>query len=262
MKTLSGLLLFCVLFCAGCSRISLDTFTISKAWKNDNLDNGKLKINKSESKEVHYEIADFDRKLKDIKIRFHNLPSTITTQVSEFTAASNAYGEDEWHFTVTYTSNEALAGNYDVKVYAEAKGAIVKDLTQPIVILDFQIDDLLGINFQVNDSLSLDPFYSGNVGEVKGYTMHITKKVGGASNEFVMDYMGIRGPTTLFTQMHGVIDTVSGDITIPSQNIFSTMVSGYGKIIYTPQLFNDYSGYIMYKYTNTIGEKYEGKALF
>lgn len=262
MKFQFAYLFFSLLFCLGCSRISLDSYTISIAWENDNLDNGILKLNKSESKEVHYEIENFDRKLKDIKIQFHNLPSTITTKVSSFTSASNTYGEDELHFTVTYISNEALAGNYEVKLYAEAKGAIVKDISQSIEVLDFQVDDLLGITFQVNDSLSLDPFYSGNVSEVAGYNMHISKKIGGANNEFVMDYLGQRGPTTIFTQMHGIIDTISGDIIIPSQTIFSTVVSGYGKIVYTPQLFINYSGFIMYKYTNTLGEKYEGKALF
>ncbi len=247
---------------SSCSRIKLREFSLSADFSNENLESGILKLNAGESKVVHYTIGDYNREPGDLSVHFQSMPSGLTASVSDFRKGANVYDEKELNFDITYTNTQAGPGSYQVAFWAQGRNSVIKEFRQTVEVVHFQASNLLGKTFHVNDTLNDDPFDSMNTYYIFMYDAQVSTV--GASNpyEFFFSQMGIRGPSTLFSNMKVVIDSSTGALTIPLQNLISTQVSGYGKVYYRSDLFNKYTGYIYYKYTNTIGDKYEGKATF
>lgn len=247
----------------GCSRVPFVDYAMDFATKNDNLVGYELLMSTTDGKDVHYLFNMSQEQSKNMVISFKDLPASITATVSPFTYSEDYEGTPLTNFTVQYETKNTSAGYYYVHLYTKSKEGLYREVIQPIHVEGFSVDALTGKNFSIQDTLSSSPFNGASPLNMSSYNMNIIKKTGGADNEFVMSTMGTNYPFIwYFNSVEASLDTQSGLINVPSQNISGIMVSGHGALVFASYHSNKYKGYIIYQYQSSSGGNYEGKVTF
>ena len=252
-----------VIMLSACSRFKYTDYSIQYSFANDNLENSVLNIMRNEARDVSYEISLKQEFSSDMIISFKDLPATINATVSTFEYKQNTYSEPYTQFSVLYETKNAPPGDYYVRLYTKSKQGLYREIIQPIHVQGYSASPLYGKNFSLNDTLCDGPFNGSSYLMTTSYGSTITQKPGGSDQEFIFSKMGTHfSGSLIFSSVEASIDSITGAITLPSQNLSGYTVSGHGALIYTPAYNNKFRGYIFYEYESLSGGHYEGKVTF
>lgn len=218
---------------------------------------------RNESRDVNYEITLKQELSNGMTISFKDLPSTINATVSVFEFKQNSYGEPYTQFNVQYETKNAAPGDYYVRLYTKSKQGLYREIIQPIHVQGYSAATLFGKTFSMHDTLCDGPFNGSSYLMTTSYSSTISKKPGGSDQEFILSNMGSHfSGSLIFSSVEATVDSITGVITVPSQNLSGYQVSGHGALIYTPIYANKYKAYIFYEYQSLAGGHYEGKVTF